>query len=284
MENIRLISYGRIIGSIAGLLLATASVQAGGLPSSKVAIVQGDLFGLGVEACKLAGPNPGDCATGVATDDSGYITVMQSFIKTPNGKELAFDAALQCGLITFTEAKVKSKGGGGSSAEGRIQVRVKVTPVDNDGVATGEPVEYALPNNDGANDINGGPASGDAGPQGVTYCNRFQELALSYDNLVCLFDSTGTPGDECEIAVSLLQKTLNAHAFNFVLPNTSSGIKRIEVQARATADAAVFAGDTLSSARGEAFIGMGSTRITTVRAVKSFDENTGVLPTIEELQ
>jgi len=106
---------------------------------------------------------------------------------------------------------------------------------------------------------------------------------VSFENLVCLSDETENPDDECIIAVSLLLETLNAHAFNFVMPDVSSGPKQIEVQARATANADVF-GDSLSSARGEAFVGMGSTLVETLGLVKSYDPNDGPNPTFRDLE
>jgi len=228
---------------------------------------------------------------GGTVDDTGWITVMTTFMRTPNSKDLAFDVALQCALVTFTEAKAKGSGSGGGSAkaaaEGRISVRVKVTPVDNDGNDVSDtlnPVRYALPDNDGANVLGTDGSDSDAAdPDGVTYCNRFQELAVSFENLVCLSDETENPDDECIIAVSLLLETLNAHAFNFVMPDVSSGPKQIEVQARATANADVF-GDSLSSARGEAFVGMGSTLVETLGLVKSYDPNDGPNPTFTDLE
>ena len=252
------------------------------LPASKAAIVQGDLFGL-ASACVLdtQGGNPlglvcESTAGGAQVADSGWNSVMTTFIKTPNGKELAFDVGLQCGLITFTQAKAKGGGSGSdkAAAEGRISVRVAITPVDKDGNNTGA-TSYALPNNDGANNPLGTDAPPLPGPEGVTYCSRFQELEVSFAHLVC------EEGEDCEIAVSLLLETLNAHAFNFVAPNVVPGIKRIDIEARATADADIFGGD--GNAKGEAFIGMGSTLIETVRAVKAFDENTPTDPVITDL-
>ena len=257
-----------VVGA-AWVALLSGPSGADSLSSSKVAFTHGDLVGLGAEACATDGADPGPCIGGGLTDDTGYVPVMTSFIKTPNGKELSFDVALQCALVTFTEVKVKGNNKAVAAAEGRIQVRVKVTPVDGDGVPTGEPVRYALPDNDGSN-VLGGPPSDDADPQGVTYCFRFQELALEVAGSQCLADIGADPSEECLIAVSLLLETLNAHAFNFVLPDVISGPKMIQVEARATADADVF-GDPLSSARGEAFVGMGSTRVETVRAVQAWD-------------
>lgn len=265
----------------AAAVLGLFAGSAYALPSSKAAIVQGDLFGL-ASACKLAtqGGNPlGLVCVGTGgpeVADTGWNPVMTTFIKTPNGKELAFDVGLQCALITFTQAKAKGGGGSGNdkaAAEGRISVRVAITPVDRDGNDTGD-TSYALPNNDGNNPL-GTDAAAD-GPDGVTYCFRNQELEVSFDNLVC------EEGEDCEIAVSLLLETLNAHAFNFVAPNVTPGIKRIDIEARATAAAAIFGGD--GNAKGEAFIGMGSTLIETVRAVQAFDENTPTDPVITDLE
>ena len=222
-----------------------------------------------------------DCeSTGGVVADTGFNTVMTAFIRTPNGKELAFDVALQCGLITFTKSVAKGPGSGGSktNADGRIQVRVAVTPVDNDGLNPGTTL-YAFPQNDGSNDVNEGPASGDSGPDGVTYCRRFQELEVTFENLICEDNVTA----QCQIAVSLLLNTLTAHSFNFVLPNVTSGPKMIEVQARATADANVLSGTADAGARGEAFVGMGSMMIETVRAVNAWDETTDPNPDFADL-
>ena len=267
--------------------LFAGSAWAGTIPSSKVAVTYGDLFGL-ASACAIDGASAtadckGDGAGTGDTDDTGYVTVMTSWLRTPNGKELAFDISLQCGLITFTKSVAKGGGSGGSktNADGRIQVRIGLTPVDNDGNDVG-PTGYAFPNSDGSNPL-GGPASGDSGPDGVTYCHRFQELEVTFENLICLSATTTDPADDCEIAVSLLLETLNVHSFNFIYPNIDSGLKRIEVQARATANAKVFSGTVDAAARGEAFIGMGSMYATTVRAVEAYDANTGPNPSFEDL-
>lgn len=275
-----------VIGLFAG------SAWAASLPSSKAAVTHGDLSALG--ACATQGPEAGACIGpegGTDTtdgtkliSDTGWHTVMQTFIKTPKNKDLSFDVALQCALVTFTEAKAKGSGSTGGSgkgaADGRIVVRVKVTPVDKTDAPVGT-ARFALPDNDGANAL-AGPASSDSDPQGVTYCFRFQELEVSFENLVCLFDETEEPDDECIIAVSLLLETLQAHAFNFILPDVSSDIQRIEVQGRAIAGADVFGG-ALSSARGEAFLGMGSTRIETLRLVKNYNPADGPIFEITDL-
>ena len=277
----RKLALAAAAAAVVGLFAGSAYA----LPSSKAAIVQGDLFGL-ASACVLdtQGGNPltlvcKGTAGGAQVADTGWNPVMTTFIKTPNGKELAFDVGLQCGLITFTQAKAKGGGGSGSdkaAAKGRISVRVAITPVDKDGNDTGDTF-YALPNNDGASPLGtDGSDSSATDPDGVTYCSRFQALEVSFANLVC------EESQDCEIAVSLLLETLDAHAFNFVAPNVAPGIKRIDIEARATADADIFGGD--GNAKGEAFIGMGSTLIETVRAVQAFDESTPTDPVITNLE
>ena len=94
----------------AAAVLMVGTAWAGTLSSSKAAVTQGDLVGLGVEACDVAGPEPGACIGGGGTDDTGFITVMTTFLRTPNAKDLAFDVALQCALVTFTKAVAKGSG------------------------------------------------------------------------------------------------------------------------------------------------------------------------------
>ncbi len=276
----RKLALAAATAALVGLLAGTVYA----LPASKVAIVQGDLFGLAT-ACVIDQEGGGGLTcdnppSGGNAADTGFVTVMTTFIKTPNNKELAMDVGLQCGLITFTEAKAKGTGGGKTSdkatAEGRIQVRVALTPVDREGATTGATF-YALPNDDSANSLEGPTAA--SGPDGVTYCFRNQELEVAFEDLVCVDDTT----DQCVISVSLLLETLDAHAFNFVAPNVAPGIKKIEVQARATAGANIFA-DDIGKAKGEAFVGMGSMLVETVRAVQAFDENTGIDPDITDLE
>jgi hypothetical protein len=283
--------------ALVGAALLAAPASAGSLPSSKVSFAQGDLYALGNHACASSGfVNGGDGAClnddnndeggNLATDDTGWNTILRSYMKTPNNKEVGMAVYLQCGLVTFTEAKAKGSGktgGSGSAASGgRIVVRVGVTPVDNDGNEIGD-TEWAYPENDGANPLAFNDPDNPAGEaDGVTFCSRFQELSLSFANLQCLSDDSGIPAEDCEIAVSLLLSSLSAHSYYFIYPNAESGNMKIEVEARALADADVFGGD--GSARGEAFVGLGTMHAETVRAIKSFNEDTGAMVTFEELQ
>jgi hypothetical protein len=286
----------RIGYALVGAALLAAPASAGSLPSSKVSFAQGDLYALGNHACASSGFStdvaPGAClgnndpGGSLVTDDTGWNTILRSYMKTPNNKEVGMAVYLQCGLVTFTEAKAKGSGktgGSGSAASGgRIVVRVGVTPVDNDGNEIGDR-EWAYPENDGANPLAFNDPDNPAGEaDGVTFCSRFQELSLSFANLQCLSDDSGIPAEDCEIAVSLLLSSLSAHSYYFIYPNAESGNMKIEVEARALADADVFGGD--GSARGEAFVGLGTMHAETVRAIKSFNEDTGAMVTFEELQ
>jgi len=268
--------FGLAVVAAAAIGLFAGNAMAGGLPSSKVAFAYGDLYSVSTSACATEGPNSGACLGGGTSTDTGWHDVMASYIKTPNGKELAMDVAMQCALVNFTEAAVKTNGGGKASgkaaSEGRLVVRVKVDDANSDGSVIPSSTRYAEPSNDTSNVL--GFSDPNSDHDGVTYCYRFQELALSVNELACLDGSDDGDAAQCEIAVSLLLKTLNAHAFNFVLADVTSGIKKVTVQARALADTDVFddAGNLAqSSARGEAFLGLGSVRIDTVRAIKNFD-------------
>ncbi len=78
--------------------------------------------------------------------------------------------------------------------------------------------------------------------------------------------------------VSLLLETLTANAFNFYYGPTDSGVYEIEVQAKAHATAELF--DTqLGAAKGEAFVGLGSMLVETIRLIKG--DGLGLEGTVE---
>jgi len=305
-----------LTGATAAALLA-GTAWAGNLPSSKAAASVGNLTALGT-ACAQSGDVPNDetadCPILTESDDTGWVTVQTTFIKTPNGKELAFDVALQCGLVTFTE--VKSKGGekDTSQAKARVRVRVRIQDVANNTleVIPGT-VRYAK------------PLEEDDPDNGVTYCYRLQRLSAIFQGIFQDLDDPGVPrwrgeddniyatqqdcidagNSECTLItvvgtclyldpvtgnivldpdclepeeLALLLETLTATAFNFLSANENPGIKKIDVQARATADTALF-GTQNGSAKGEAFVGLGSMLVETVRMVKDADGT----PVIQEL-
>ncbi len=304
------------VAAAAVLGLFAGGAWAGNLPSSKAAASIGELTALGI-ACKDAGNfDDGDLTDGTPCDEGAvaetpWTTVQQTFIKTPNGKELAFDVAIQCGLVTFTQ--VKSKGGAkdSSAAEAEIKIRVRIDDVANNTleVIPGT-TRFAEPGEDST------------ASNGVTYCQRLQKLDAVFqgilqtgdefqiedpDNVVgddegLIGDGNCDPGEDCITVVgtcllvdpntgntvldvdclepeelALLLETLTANAFNFLSANETPGIKRIQVQAKAKADANIFGGE--GSAKGEAFVGLGSMLVETVRMVKDADGT----PVIQDL-
>ncbi len=259
------------------IFLATPAFG-GNLPSSKAAAASGYLMALG-RACSEAGTVPGgpedprQCADASGTD-TGWVTVQRTYIKTPNGKDLVMNVAMQTGLVTFTE--VKSKGGNKdtSKAKASIQVRVVIYDVDSSTlqvIPTSH--RYAYPSSD--NGVNDG--------SGVTYNSRTQVLSATFQGIIerCIVDGTILINDDCwdPEEVSLLLETLSANSFNFIAANEGPGIKQIDVQAKAMANTAMF-GTEQGSAKGEAYVGLGSMLIETVRFVKDQDGQSE----IQELQ
>jgi hypothetical protein len=196
------------------------------------------------------------------TTDSGWVDVLTTHIKTPNGKELAIGASLQCGLVTDTTVRSKNGDLDSSASRGKIAVRVQITQPDGG-------VVYAQPSN-GADLVTDIPLNGD----GVTYCDRYQKLAAKFSGLNCTADlTTGivTCADPEEL--QLILKTLSAHHFNFLHANAVPGVQKVVVQARAQAGM-VLGGTQLGDADAEAFVGAGALSVETIRLVKSADGTT----------
>ncbi len=244
---------------VAAALAASGAGPAWALESSKAAVALGNLTALGTASATISGDT---------LDDTGWVTVARTFIKTPNKKELAFDMALQCGLVTDT--KVKSKGGNKETSEARGSIRVRVKVTDEAGTE-----RFAAPAADTFTPIPSDPNGIDiSGPVGVTYCDRFQKLEATFAGLNCFV----VPGDPPTVScpdpeeLRLILKTLNANAFNFLLADVVPGVQKIEVQARAQATVALGGvGDELGDATAEAFVGLGSLLVETIRLIKDED-------------
>lgn len=250
------------------IIVAGPTAAQENLPSSKAVASVQRLVDLGV-ACAAAGLQAGDvnsgtCAAG-ETADTGFVTIHTVRIKTANKKELAFDLSLQCGLVTDTT--VKSKGGSkeGSNARGTIRVRIKVTDDSSGTVRFAEPIS-------GLDAFEVVDAVNAANPVGIVYCDRFQQLEAKFAGLNCTADLlTGVVTCEDPEEIRLLLRSLNANAFNFLLPNVAPGAKTIVVQARAQASAAIFGTDLQSNANARAFAGAGSLFVEEVRFIQSTD-------------
>lgn len=243
-------------------------------------------FGFAIAALALlASPQVSMAASSKATASVSTLTVLEGIagsrtetawtainvvtIRTANQKDLVFDAALQCGLVTDTT--VKSKGGNkdGANAVASIRVRIKVDVSDGT-------TRYAMPTDDLAGTSIQAPTNGgEAGPSGITYCERLQQLEVRFAGWDCTAD-LGNGAVTCaeEESVRLLLKTLSAHSFNFVLPDLVSGVHTVTVEAKAIAETNLFSGDpgfNLGDGAAEAFVGLGSLSVDEVRFVKDSD-------------
>lgn len=209
-----------------------------------------------------------DLTAGVpgGTTDTGWKTVLTTHIKTPNGKELAIGASLQCGLVTDTTVRSKNGDLDSSASRGKIAVRVKITQPDGS-------VAYAMPDN-GADLPADGTLPIPLNSEGVTYCDRYQKLAARFSGLNCTADLlTGVVTCEDPEELQLVLRTLNANHFNFLFANATPGIQKVELQARAQAGMAL-GGTRLGDAGAEAFVGAGALSVETIRLVRDADGTT----------
>lgn len=238
----------KVLGVVAaGLVSMSASAQS--IPSSKATFAYGDLVRL--PACSSTS---GTCNVG---NDSEWKTILNSQLKTANQKDLFINSSLQCGIVTDTTVKsMNATSWDSAEARGTVRVRVKIT--DPNGK-----VSYAQPSTSiDANQVSTGPNGG------VVYCDRIQQLAAKFSGLNCTANlTTGAVTCSSPEELQLIQKTLNAAAFNFVAPNVVSGVNTIEVQARSTA-ATGTTGTNGSLANANAFIGMGSVAVEQVRMIQ----------------
>src|SRR5262245_46504786 len=132
------------IGVAVGLGVSSLTrVGAAGFPASKAAVAIDNLIALSAAARAPATPG-----------DTDWVDVLRTQIKTSSQKDLAFDVALQCGIVTDTT--VKSTGGNQSASSARGTVAVRVLVDD-------EPAEPT-------NSIDATKASA----EGVVFCDRIQ--------------------------------------------------------------------------------------------------------------
>lgn len=174
----------------------------------------------------------------------GWVDILSGSIHTASWKDLIIGVSLEAGL--FTSTTVRSRGGNNdtSKAEASIQVRVLV-----DGV--------------------------EVFPGAVTFARRHQELMAKFGGIVesCSdLDGDGTIVVETECVVTdeelrLVLDTMNANAFNFVLPDLRSGDHSIVVQARIDTSTSAESGEAAANG----VIGKGSLIVEEVRMVRGLD-------------
>ena len=174
--------------------------------------------------------------------DTGWTTILSQNLRTANAKDLFIDASLECGLFTRTLVRSKDGVSDTSKAQAGVEVRVLV-----DGVA--------------------------ADPGGVTFCKRTQELTATFAGILDCTDLNGDgiiSFDECTTTpeeLDLVLDTLNASSFNFVYDDLTSGVHRIDVQAKIDTDTAWQQG----AAEAKALVGKGSVTVEEVRMIKGED-------------
>jgi hypothetical protein len=171
-----------------------------------------------------------DWQTTSSAEDT-WTDIFAANLKTANQKDLFIDVSLECGLYTKTTVRSKDMLSDTSTSKAGIKVRVLV---DNN----------------------------PAWPSEVTFARRVQELSATLQGQINL---ALTAVNEEEI--SLLLDTLDAHSFNFVFDNLTSGVHTIKVQAQIEIAEAAENG----VAEAKAMIGRGSVVIEEVRMIKGND-------------
>jgi len=177
-------------------------------------------------------------------NDGDWTTIMRQTIKTSKQKDLIMGVSLEIGL--YTETTVRSKGGTKDTSTSEASVQVQVT-VD------GRTVE----------------------PGAVTFNRRMQQLSATLQGLIdgalsvdqttgqIIIDETLLTPEE----VSLIQDTMSAHAFNFILADVGTGVHTVEVQARVSLAADAQAGAAVAKAT----VGKGCVTVQEVRMIKNED-------------
>lgn len=181
-------------------------------------------------------------SSGSATS-TGWVTVLDTALKTANQKDLFVDVSLQSGLYTQTTVRSKDMNKDTSTAGAAVKVRVLV-----DGQA--------------------------ARPGAITFNSRHQELSATLQGQVALVDKNGNGVIEegeletvAEEEISLLLNTISANSFNFVMPNLTAGVHHVMVEAQIETNGTWQSG----SAKAQAVIGAGSVTVEEVRFVQNND-------------
>jgi hypothetical protein len=226
MKNLPRILALTLLSAVAG-----ETMYAQSQPSSKVTAKVGAINVLR-EISSPGAPNVGP-----------WQTILSNTLKTANQKDLFIGVSLEVGLLTQTLVRSKNGTSDTSSADAGVEVQVLY-----DGVP-------ALPGT-------------------IVFGRRTQTLTATFQGLIdgCL---TVDPTDPTRIILdptcvqpeelNLILKTMNANAFNFIIPDLESGIHTIFVQARMNLAASAQAG----TASARALIGKGSMTCEEVRLIQS---------------
>jgi flagellar basal body-associated protein FliL len=227
----KLIAISIVLAVLVVLAVGVGTVAATGQPASKATAKMGDIAWLEAEDV--------------------WTTILTQNIKMPNQKDLFIDAALQCGIYTETNVKSSNMAKDQAKAVGTISVRVKAV-----NKATGAET-YAFP-----------------GADGVVYAMRSQTLWAKLQGQVDVVCG-GDPLD-CDIIIvapeeiGLILDTMDAHSFNFVIPDLTTGEYIVVVQAMLEAYTELGGTEMTGegSAVADASIGYGTVTIEQVRMIK----------------
>jgi len=169
---------------------------------------------------------------------TGYVTILEQEIKTPNQKDLLIDASFEVGLVTNTAVMSRKLERAVANAEANVKVKVLVDGEEADPgevifskrdqtlvaefaglydlwTEDGDPACYTLTYACVDEDPLATDENCDTGTQVVT------GISFSYDN-TC-FDGE---------FLQLILDTMAAHSFNFVKGDVPPGVHNIEVQAK----------------------------------------------------
>jgi hypothetical protein len=146
---------------------------------------------------------------------SPWITVLSQDLKTPNNWDLVITPSFEVGLFTSTTVQSKNMVQDTSTATACVKVLVLV-----DGV--------------------------EASPGIVTYGKRTQQLTTTLEGQIagCLSIVTNSSGGLSIVLdpacvtpelIGLTEDSMSANSFTFAIPNVSTGVHRIQVQAQISA-------------------------------------------------
>src|SRR5262245_4753147 len=179
------------------------------------------------------------------TSSMNWTTVMTTWIKTPNKKDLLIGGSLETALYTATVVKSSNNQTDTSTAAATLDVRLLI---DGDEA-------YAYPSE-------------------VTYDKRVQTLSAKLGGpLAQCSDTNGDgvidPDTECPLTleIGMILDTMSAHHYNFIVPNMTPGVHTCQLQVKVDTQTAF----TNGTATAWAAVGRGSFAIEEVRARNAAD-------------
>ncbi len=219
-----------------------------------IALVVSVLAGLIVGGAVYAGTLRAAKATAIVGDitwlepnNREFETILDQPIRVPQQKDLFIDVSLLCGLFTQTEVTAVSQQGW-DTGTAKAYIMARVYAEDQDGTKY-----WATP-----------PAgiTGKEEDEGIIFAMREQTMwaQLNTDNL----------SDNMTIGLAL--DTMDAHSFNFIIPDLPSGDYTVVVEAYTFSDPAGTKGAKQGGGDAAwAGIGYGSVTIEQVRMAKNTD-------------